>query len=94
VSNSAADVFFLVLMDLQTPEMGGYTVAQEIRKTGNRLPPIVAMTADAMSGVAERCRSAGMNDYVTRPIDPQELFAARESRRAFAYLGNHFIVGR
>jgi len=34
------------------------------------------MTADAMSGVAERCQDAGMNDYVTKPIDPQELFAA------------------
>jgi PAS domain S-box-containing protein len=69
-----AEAFDLVLMDLQMPEMDGYTATGAIRKTGNQSLPIVAMTADAMSGVAERCREAGMNDYVTKPIDPQELF--------------------
>ncbi len=68
--------FDVVCMDLQMPEMDGYTATQEIRKAGYTRLPIIAMTADAMSGVAERCLAAGMNDYVTKPIDPQELFAA------------------
>ena len=57
------------------PEMDGYTATREIRQLDQTLP-IVAMTADAMSGIAERCRDAGMNDYVTKPIDPQELSSA------------------
>lgn len=76
VCGSGAPTFDLVLMDLQMPEMDGYASTREIRKRGHRALPIVAMTADAMSGVAERCREAGMNDFVTKPIDPQKLFAA------------------
>lgn len=75
IREAAADAFDLVLMDLQMPEMDGYTATQEIRRMGSGVP-IVAMTADAVSGVAERCRAVGMNDYVAKPIDPQELFAA------------------
>jgi CheY-like chemotaxis protein len=76
VNRSAAGGYDLVLMDLQMPEMDGYSATREIRKAGHQALPVVAMTADAMSGVAERCLEAGMNDYVTKPIDPQELFAA------------------
>lgn len=76
VRQSVDEGFDLVLMDLQMPEMDGYTATRQIRELGNQSLPIVAMTADAMSGVAERCREAGMNDYVTKPIDPQELFTA------------------
>jgi signal transduction histidine kinase/DNA-binding response OmpR family regulator/HPt (histidine-containing phosphotransfer) domain-containing protein len=72
----AAEPFDLVLMDLQMPEMDGYTATRAIRQAGHTALPIIAMTADAMSGVAESCREAGMNDYVTKPIDPPELFAA------------------
>ncbi|HCY86014.1 MAG TPA: hybrid sensor histidine kinase/response regulator [Desulfobacteraceae bacterium] len=65
-----------VLMDLQMPVMDGRTAAKEIRK----LPapagkiPILAMTADAMSGVKEDVISIGMNDYITKPIAPREMF--------------------
>jgi len=76
VRRSEAAAFDLVLMDLQMPEMDGYAATREIRQAGHLSIPIVAMTADAMSGVAERCLEAGMNDYVTKPIDPQELFGA------------------
>jgi polar amino acid transport system substrate-binding protein len=65
----------VVLMDLQMPVMDGYTAAKEIRKeTRFDDLPIVAMTADAMSGVREKVLDIGMNDYVTKPIDPSELF--------------------
>lgn len=67
----------IVLMDLQMPVMDGFTATQEIRKT---VPftklPIVAMTADAMVGIKEKCLEAGMQGFVTKPIDPDEVFGA------------------
>lgn len=65
----------LVFMDIQMPIMDGYTATEEIRKqTAYNDVPIVAMTADAMSGVKEKCLALGMNDMVTKPIDPDEMF--------------------
>jgi CheY-like chemotaxis protein len=59
------------------PEMDGLAVTRAIRKDPrNRDLPIVAMTAHAMSGDRERSLDAGMNDHLTKPIDPDELFAA------------------
>lgn len=74
VSETAFD---LVLMDLQMPEMDGYTATQEIRKLESavRNIPIIAMTAHAMEGVKEECLQAGINDYTTKPIDQEKLFA-------------------
>ncbi len=67
----------IVLMDLQMPVMDGYTAAEEIRKLKeyNSLP-LIAMTADAMSGTKERCLQSGMNDFVTKPINPEAVFNA------------------
>lgn len=66
-----------VLMDVQMPEMDGYAATQAIReKPKHQQLPIIAMTAHAMSGYREECLQAGMNDYVTKPIDPERLFAA------------------
>ncbi len=67
--------FDIVLMDLQMPEMNGYEATKHIRKNDkfNNLP-IIAMTADAMQGVKEYCLELGMNDFVTKPIDPEHLF--------------------
>jgi PAS domain S-box-containing protein len=68
--------FDLVIMDLQMPEMDGYTATREIRKHEQfRDLPIVAMTADALTGVQERTEAVGMNGYATKPIDPPSLFA-------------------
>ncbi len=65
----------LVFMDLQMPVMDGFTATMEIRNLSQYNDvPIIAMTADAMSGVKEKCLEAGMNDMVTKPIDPDEMF--------------------
>ncbi|AVR97506.1 hybrid sensor histidine kinase/response regulator [Pseudoduganella armeniaca] len=65
----------LVLMDIQMHVMDGLTATREIRATiGARELPIVAMTAHAMAGDRERSLAAGMNDHITKPIDPDQLF--------------------
>nr|WP_320191759.1 response regulator [uncultured Desulfobacter sp.] len=65
----------LVLMDIQMPELNGIQATARIRefKTAGKLP-IVAMTAHAMTGDREKSIAAGMQDHVTKPIDPKELF--------------------
>jgi len=66
----------LVLMDMQMPVMDGVTATAEIRKLGRFADlPIVAMTANAMQRDRERCIAAGMNGFVTKPINPDELCA-------------------
>jgi len=68
--------FDVVLMDLQMPEMDGFTATRLLRaKPELRDLPIIAMTADVMTGAVERCLEAGMNDHVGKPIDPDALFA-------------------
>ena len=70
----------LVLMDVQMPEMDGLSATREIRSVEsvvlNPQIPIVAMTAHAMKGDREQCLSAGMNDYVSKPVRPKELLEA------------------
>lgn len=72
----ATDAYDLVLMDCHMPEMSGYEATQEIReyetKTGKHIP-IIAMTADAMVGTREHCLKAGMDEYISKPINPDEL---------------------
>jgi PAS domain S-box-containing protein len=83
VGRQAYDV---VLMDVQMPELDGFEASREIsrRWPGARRPRLVAMTANAMEGDRERCMAAGMDDYVAKPIRPEELVAAlqRCSRQA------------
>ncbi len=63
----------LVFMDIQMPEMDGLTAAKAIRDQGIADLPIVAMTAHAMSSDRDKSLDAGMNDHITKPIDPDQL---------------------
>ena len=76
IGDGTDDGFDVVLMDVQMPEMDGYTATGIIRGFASETKdiPIVAMTAYAMSGEREKCLEAGMNDHVAKPIDPPALF--------------------
>ena len=73
--------FDVILMDVQMPEMDGFEATGLIRQqekiSGQRIP-IIALTAHALTGYEERCLSAGMDSYVTKPIQAQQLFQAIE----------------
>ena len=78
VEASEKERFDLILMDIQMPDLDGFEATQIIRereKDGGGRLPIVAMTAHAMKGDKEKCLAAGMDDYVSKPINRDELFS-------------------
>ncbi len=95
VNMLAAQSYALIFMDCQMPVLDGYRATAEIRRAESESPdgrrtPIVAMTAHAMQGDREKCLAAGMDDYLTKPIQLSELrraidqWAAVESRELTA----------
>ncbi len=74
----------LVLMDVQMPEMDGLTATRTIRALAAPCArvPIVAMTANVVSGFDAECRAAGMDDYVTKPVNRKELFRVLDRQSA------------
>jgi CheY-like chemotaxis protein len=73
----------LILMDIQMPDLDGLATTATIRKmegqrTGSRRVPIIAVTAHAMKGDREKCLAAGMDEYITKPIRPTELYKLLE----------------
>jgi CheY-like chemotaxis protein len=76
VAKVEAGDYTLVLMDVQMPEMDGYEATAALRKQRRFADlPIIAVTAHAMDSAREACLKAGMNDYLSKPIDPKTMIA-------------------
>jgi two-component system CheB/CheR fusion protein len=65
----------IILMDLQMPEMNGFEATEYIRKTMNSSIPIIALTADVTTVDLEKCKAAGMDDYLAKPVDERLLYS-------------------
>ena len=70
-----AHPYDLILMDCQMPTMDGFEASRQIRDLQQKQPVIVAVTANALVGERERCLSAGMDDYLSKPFQAEQLVA-------------------
>lgn len=80
----------LILTDLHMPEMDGYQLTKTIRasKTGHSQIPIIALTANALRGEAEKCRALGMDDYLSKPVQLEQLKSVLEKWLSVAEQAN------
>jgi two-component system, sensor histidine kinase and response regulator len=74
VESAHATPYDLILMDCQMPVMDGFQATRAIRESGHRVP-IIALTANAMEGERQKCLDAGMDDYLAKPVRPEDLVA-------------------
>jgi signal transduction histidine kinase/ActR/RegA family two-component response regulator len=73
-----SSLYDVILMDVQMPVMDGLEATENIRKSGNEQPVIIALTANAMQQDKEQCMNAGMDDYISKPIQMEKLIEALE----------------
>jgi CheY-like chemotaxis protein len=76
VARCIATGYSVILMDCQMPDMDGYEATRRIREMesdARKRIPVIAITANAMATDRDRCRAAGMDDYVVKPFVPEEL---------------------
>lgn len=68
------DSFDLILMDLQMPDWDGFETLNALKKTGKKIPPVIALSADVSNRVATKIKESGMLDYITKPIQVGILY--------------------
>jgi signal transduction histidine kinase/ActR/RegA family two-component response regulator len=89
-SASAPGYYDAILMDIRMPVLDGYEAAREIRaleRPDAKSVPIIAMTAEAFADSIEKAKQAGMNDYITKPVEPEKLFRVLQK-----YMLGHFCL--
>ncbi len=74
LENLKLNKYDLIIMDIQMPEMDGYDTTRHIRKDLKLGLPIIALTSHASEEERKRCLTAGMNDYLTKPVSEEELY--------------------